>query len=134
MANLHAVATLPKHGRGSHPSNQSLALDGRNRHLLASAGSLDDEEHRGSLFWVVTRTPDLKQANVEFENLTWEQNIKVGQPTEGAKKRKTLQVEWACGELPAFPTIINKKAIPKNTQILVYLRDKTKEQKDQKKD
>ena len=129
MANLHAVVTLPKHGRGSHPSNQSLALDGRNRHLLAAEGSLDGEEHRGSLFWVVTRTPDLKKANLDFENLTWEQTSKVGQPTEGSKKRKILQTDWTCGELPAFPTILNKKAVPKNTQLFVYLRDKAKEQK-----
>ena len=130
MANLHAVVTLPKHGRGSHPSNQSLALDGRNRHLLAAEGSLDEEEHRGSLFWVVTRTPDLKKANLDFENLTWEQTNKVGQPTEAGKKRKILQADWTCGELPAFPTILNKKAIPKNTQLFVFLRDnKTKEPK-----
>ena len=130
MANLHAVVTLPKHGRGSHPSNQSLALDGRNRHLLAAAGSLDEDEHRGSLFWVVTRTSELKKANLDFENLTWEQTNKVGQPTEVGKKRKILQADWTCGELPAFPTILNKKEIPKNTQLFVYLRDnKTKEQK-----
>ena len=52
MASAHAVVTIPKHGRGAHPGNISLALDGRTRNLIAMSGSLDQDEHHGFLFWV----------------------------------------------------------------------------------
>ena len=47
MAAGHAVVGLPKHGRGSHPDNTSLALDGRGRSSMAQKGSIDPEEHLG---------------------------------------------------------------------------------------
>ena len=50
MATAHAVVTIPKRGRGAHPTNGSLALDGRSRSLIARSGVVDKEEHRGSLF------------------------------------------------------------------------------------
>ena len=56
MASAHAVVTIPKHGRGAHPENVSLAMDGRSRNLIAKGGSLDKDDHAGSLCWVVTRT------------------------------------------------------------------------------
>ena len=35
MATAHAVVGTPKHGRGAHPENLSLALDGRGRTCIA---------------------------------------------------------------------------------------------------
>ena len=58
METTDAVVTIPKHGRGAHPTNGCLALDGRNRNLIANKGALDKEERRGSLFWVVTQTSE----------------------------------------------------------------------------
>ena len=50
MATAHAVVTIPKHGRGAHPTQGSLALDGRSRSMLARSGAADKDEHHGSLF------------------------------------------------------------------------------------
>ena len=50
MASAHAVLDLPKNGRGSHPENQVLALDGRGRNLMAPKGLCDTDEHAGSFF------------------------------------------------------------------------------------
>ena len=134
MASAHAVVTLPKHGRGAHPDNQSLALDGRCRHLIASQGTVGPDEHTGSLYWVVTRTSQAKEANLDFENITWEQHIKFSFPA--AKKRKLGPVDWEPAELPAFPILVNKKAIPKHTKLCVYMADKklTKGKDPKKKD
>ena len=87
MASAHAVVTIPKHGRGAHPENLSLATDGRSRNLIAKSGSLDKDDHAGSLFWVVTRTSETKEVNLELDNVTWSQNIKMSLPAP--KKRKT---------------------------------------------
>jgi hypothetical protein len=40
MASAHVVVGLPKHGRGAHPENLSLAFDGRGRTSLHLKGSL----------------------------------------------------------------------------------------------
>ena len=64
MANAHDVVTLPKYGRGSHPLNQSLALDGRTKNILAAKNLLDLEEHRGSFYWVVTNTSEQKEGQL----------------------------------------------------------------------
>ena len=80
MASAHAVVTIPKHGRGSHPANLSLALDGRTRNLMGMKGQLGHNEHRDSLLWVVTRTCEVKDANLVLDNITWSQAIKVNLP------------------------------------------------------
>ena len=50
MASAHAVLDLPKNGRGSHPENQALALDGRGRNLMAPKDLCDTDAHAGSFF------------------------------------------------------------------------------------
>ena len=87
MATAHAVVTTPKHGPGAHPTNGSLALDGRSRNLIARSGVVDKEEHHGSLFWVITGTGETKEVNLELDNITWSQNIKMSLPAP--KRRKT---------------------------------------------
>ena len=39
-------------------------------------------------------------------------------------------VDWASGELPCIPILINSKALPKNTRLCVYQPAKTKGAKD----
>ena len=131
MANAHAVVTIPKHGRGAHPENMSLALDGRCRNVIANKGVLDPEEHTGSLYWIVTRTSDTKQVNLDWETCTWEQDIKLHLPGP-AKKRKVAPVQWSSSELPSFPVLLNKKAIKKNTKLCVFVAEKKKENKGKK--
>ena len=91
MATAHAVVTIPKHGRGAHPTNGSLALDGRSRSLIAKSGVVDKDEHHGSLCWVITRASETQEVNLELDNITWSQNIKMN--LTGPKKRKTEVIE-----------------------------------------
>ena len=126
MAAAHAVVSNPKHGRGAHPENLVLALDGRSRNLMASKGSLDKDEHAGSLYWVVTKTSNTKEVNLDLELATWEQHIKVNLPAP-AKKRKMEVIDWEFSQLPSYPCLVNKKAIAKHTKLCVFLADKKKD-------
>ena len=124
MATAHAIVTLPRHGRGAHPDNASLALDGRGRTKMAIKDMADSEEHSGSLYWLVTRVEDMKLANLEQEMITWKQQIHVDLPARGpgSKKRKTETMEWAAAELPSLPILVNKQALQKHTLLQVHLK------------
>ena len=130
MAAAHAVVTLPKHGCGAHPENLSVALDGRGRNMIASKGLVDSEEHKGSLYWIVTRTSNPKEANLDLENCSWQQEIKVNLPIPAIKKRKIDPVSWSSHELPSFPVMVNKKGIKKHTKLCVFLSEKAKNKKE----
>ena len=56
MATAHAVVGIPKNGRGAHPENMSLALDGRGKTCVAQKGVLGSQDHLGSLFLLVSNT------------------------------------------------------------------------------
>ena len=85
-AGKHVVVGLPKHGRGAHPENQNLALDGRGKNLIANKDVLDGDEHMGSLFWLVGKTSNSSDANLSMGMATFEQQIKVH--LSGPKRRK----------------------------------------------
>ena len=123
MAAAHAVVTLPKTGPGAHPENMCLALDGRCRNMIASKDSVDPEAHTGSLYWIVTRTSDPKEVNLQLENFTWEQQIKVNFP--GSKRRKVDPVQWQPAQCPSFPVLVNKKAIQKHVKLCMFLAAKS---------
>ena len=126
MATAHAVVALPKQGKGSHPDNTSLALDGRGRTSMAQKGSIDPEEHLGSFFWVVGRTSQQKEANMVMENASFQSTCKVTLP--GSKRRKISFVERDSHEMPVLPIMVNKKAIEKHTKLLVFLPEKKKDE------
>ena len=115
----NAVVALPKHGRGSHHDNGTLALDGRGNKTIAHKGVLDDEDHTGSLYWIVTRTDEKKSCNMSYKSVSWEQQIKIDMPAPGNKKRK-VSVDWATSELPMIPILVNLQKIPKQTQLCVF--------------
>ena len=125
MAAGHAVLDLPKNGRGSHPENQVLALDGRGRNLMAPKGMCDNDEHHGSLFWMLARTSKVTEANMVLENVTFEQTLKVTMPA--LKKRKTTSITWEREEMPSVPILVNKAKIKKDKQLLTFLAEKKKE-------
>ena len=107
---------------GGHPENQTLALDGRSRHMMANKGSCSQEEHKGSLYWMVSRTTQAMEANLVFDTCTFQSQIKVTLPAP--KKRKTHVSEWEHAELPARPVLVNKKAINKHTKLSVFQAEK----------
>ena len=117
----HAPVGIPRVGKGSHPEGASLALDGRLRNLIAHAGSIDANQHTGTLFWLVGRTQDASEANVHLESITYGHHIEVHLPL---KKRKVSKVDWHPADLPTIPVIINKKPLAEHTQLLVLQKHK----------
>ena len=123
----NANVSLPRHGRGSHPEDGHLSLDGRCRNLLASSGSLDEQTHTGSLFWLVTRSCDPSEANMEQECAQFEATFKcsfTGSPA--LKKRKVDPVEWSRQEMPGIPFLFNSKPIAARTKLVMHLPSKKK--------
>ena len=127
MASAHAVVGLPKHGRGAHPDNLSLAFDGRGRNLVAPSELLSTEEHKGSLFWIVQRTSKASDANLVFENVTFETQVIVRLPAP--KKRKIEASLWGPEELPSIPTLVNKGSLKKHIQLFCSQPEKKKDDK-----
>ena len=120
MASAHAIVGLPKHGRGAHPENQALALDGRGRTSMAKKEVIDSEEHQGSFFWLVGRTSEASQANLVFENISFELEVKMNLPAP--KRKRVSSSSWEASELPQIPILLNKKAIKEpqeHTKLLV---------------
>ena len=124
MAAAHAVLGLPKHGRGAHPENGSLALDGRGKTLLAPAGVASSEAHTGIFYWACGRTSKASEANLIMENINFEHSMKVSLPAP--KKRKVETCTWDSSEMPHVPILLNKKKIDKHVQLLVFLPDNKK--------
>ena len=116
----HVLLTLPKKRKGVNPENQSLALDGRGKTRLAKKGALDDEEHLGSLFWLVDKTSDPSLANLVLEDAQFEQQVKVNLP--GAKRPKVETLTWNPQEMPCVPLLVNKKPLDKHTKLVAYHR------------
>jgi hypothetical protein len=128
----NAVVGIPKYGRGKHPQNQALALDGRGRACIAHEGSLDGNEYTGSLFWLVSRTSTMERANMSIENVDWEHSMKISLPLKSGKKRA---VEWASKDLPTIPVLMNAKKIEAHMRLAVFHdEEKEKKAKDKAKD
>ncbi len=123
----NAVVGIPKYGPGKHPEDSSLALDGRTRTSLAHAGSYDDNEHTGSLYWLVSRTSAIAKANMSLENVSQEQTVKLSLPLKSKKR----SVEWSSSDLPTIPILVNKKKIEAHVRLAMF-HDEEKEKKDKK--
>ena len=107
---------VPKHGPGAHPEGSALALDGRTRTSIAKAGSLDSQEHLGSLFWLAHRSSDASEANMVLESCSWEHKVTLEMPP----KKKKHVVEWEPGDLPSIPLLLNKRAVKQHQRLVVY--------------
>ena len=118
----HAALALPKSGRGAHPypadKKSSYALDGRGRGQLAKKGSIDDEEHLGNLFWLVSRNAKPSQCNMHFEPITWEYKVEMTLPFQ--KRRKLDSVSWKSRDLPTISVLVNKKDIPSRSKLVAF--------------
>ena len=91
---------------------------------MAQEGSIDTEEHIGSFFWLVGRTSKGKEANMEMQTASFERSYKVTLP--GPKRRKVSNVSWDPNEMPSLPIMVNKKALKKNTKLLVFQPEQKK--------
>ena len=135
MTSGNAVLTLPKQGRGAHESNGTLALDGRTRRCIARAGALGEEQHAESLYWLVARSSEKKDCNLEYYNAAWEMQNTITLPGPAGpassvgpvgKKRKmdTKTTSWSNAELPMIPLLVNNAKIAKHTLLCVYQKEK----------
>lgn len=115
---LSAMVSLPAHGQGRHPQGKDLAIDGRGRSKLWSSGSVDQEERRGCLCWVIERTSEFDVANLKIEVLTWSLQVNLHVPA--AKKQRT-SLQWGSETLPGLPVLANPRLIKERTRLAVYL-------------
>ena len=65
-----------------------------------------------------------KEANLDLENATFEQHTKVHLSGPAGKKRKLAPVEWNGVDMPGIPVLVNRKALPKHTRLLVHQPEK----------
>ena len=93
-------------------------IDGRSKNMLASKNMVDMEEHRGSLYWVVSRTSEAKDVNLDVEMSMWTQSIEMSLPAP--KKRKTETCTLDASMMPTVPILVNKTRIKENIQLLVF--------------
>ena len=61
-------------------AEEPILLDGRGKTQMAGQAALDSEEHRGSFYWMVTRTSNITEANMTLDNVTFEHQVKVSLP------------------------------------------------------
>ena len=90
---------------------------------MAKEGVLDEQEHTGSLFWLVTRTSEAPAANLSLEPVAWEHKVALTLP---AKKKQKVTSEWDSSELPSIPLLVNKKALKAHQQLFVYQKEPDK--------
>ena len=114
--NVAVLIGLPQQGPCRHPEGKNLALDGRNRQVLAASKTIDEAEHRGGIFWAIPRTGDKGgHHNMVLETIQWDASMNLKLP--GGKKRK---VEMASKDLPQLPVMTNPKKISAHTPLLLY--------------
>ena len=107
---------LPQQGPSRHPEGKNLALDGRNRQVLAASKTIDEAEHRGGIFWAIQRTGDRNDPyNMILETIRWDASVNLKLP--GGKRRK---VDMDSKDLPQLPVMTNPKKISARTPLLLY--------------
>ncbi len=81
------MLSLPIAGPNRHPEHKTLAFDGRGRMAIASAGTVQEAELRGVLFWAFQRVAAKRDANLVQENVGVSMNMSFDLPG-GGKRRK----------------------------------------------
>ena len=99
-----------------------MAIDGRTRGIIANAGSIDGNAHKGNLFWMVSGTSKASDANMAKEHAAFE--VSVALKLSG-KKRK-LSTEWGTSEAPTIEYLVNKKTLDVHTKLLFFLAEPKK--------
>ena len=99
-----------------HPEGKNLALDGRNRQVLAAFKTIDEVEHRGGIFWAIQRTGDKNdEHNMILDTISWDASVNLKLP--GGKRRK---VNMESKDLPLLPVMKSPKKIKARTPIVLY--------------
>ena len=129
----HALVTFPGHGHGCLPDNRtSVVLDGRSRMTLREKDTCDEHEKRGTLFFLVQRTQEVKDVNMALQPVSACINVDLNIPLQ-KKKRK---LSWDSSATPNVPLLVNMKVVKKHTQLkmLDLTEEKSPGKKNQKKE
>ena len=84
---------------------------------MASAGALDDQEHRGFLGWVIERTDESEKGNLELDQATWSADVSLKLPG-GKKRRHSVALPEA--SLASLPIIVNPKPLQAHTRLFLF--------------
>ena len=122
----HAVLGIPACGSGAHPEGNVLALDGRGKASMAAAGTIDERDHYGSLYWLISRTSQKSEATLSFEPVTWSATVDLKLPF----KKNRVSVKEDSMDLPTLPLLTNKKALKEHTCLKVWHTDEKPEKKE----
>ena len=106
-----------------------VSLDGRFHGSIASKDLVDCSEHSGSLYWLVKRSSDKENANMDFETFTWEGHVQLRLPW----KKAGDHIEFRPENLSSVPLLMNKKAIQAHERLVVFFEPSTKEEKEEQK-
>ena len=93
-----------------------MAIDGRGKTILAASSTINDQEHRGGIFWAIQRIGDKTlEHNMVLESVSWETSMSFKLP--GGKKRR---VDLDVKDLPQLPVMVNPKKILAHTPLVLY--------------
>ena len=127
------MVTIPAHGHGSLPDGRtSVVLDGRNRMTLREADTCDEHEKRGTLFFLVQRTHEVKDVNMALQPVSASINVDLGMPLQKKRRKHT----WDSAATPTVPLLVNMKVVKKHTQLkmLDLIEERSPGKKNQKKE
>ena len=119
--------------QGWLPENRtSVVLDGRSRMTLREKDTCDEHERRGTLFFLVQRTHEVKDVNMALQPVSACINVDLNIPLQ-KKKRK---LSWDSSATPNVPLLVNMKVVKKHTQLkmLDLTEEKSPGKKNQKKE
>ena len=122
--NANCIVGLPSHGPGAHPDNGFLALDGRTRTSLAHENLVDNQAHRGNLFWLVQRVADENLGNMVLEPSSWSCKVNLALPWQKGRAALCRKEE----RLPSIPVLLNKQDIKAHERLSVYVPPAKKEE------
>ena len=89
---------------------------------MAKKDSCSASEHRGSLYWCVSRSDSNDLANMTLESVSFDYNVNLTMPL----KKKKISYEWLSKDLPSLPVMVNKKTIKAQTKLVLFLAPQKK--------
>lgn len=107
-------AVMTQHGPTISPDKKNIVLDGRLRQTYPGG---DDASKCFCLFFLVDRSNEKQECNMDLAWSSTTCDVKVKVPTAG-NKTHTHSVQWKASDLIQLPVMVNPKAIKKGTKIV----------------
>ena len=87
---------------------------------MSQAGTIEDKENTGCLYWLITRTSEFSEANLVLEPIHWSSSVEIKLPNKKTKQSD----KWDSAQLPQVPVLVNKQGLKAHTCLKVFLEDK----------